>query len=177
MIRFGIIVRDGVYSQEKVRGVWSKRDNNNQAWTLYPCTDSLLLWAQRGAMNRIITVLFQNIPPKNYRKLTLFWETLLNFGLHWLRKETFLFLCVVRWAYDREGCVLVKNISQVCVTASLKKSQVWKHSLRFLVTSSFNRTQSLKYCLHSCFSFKPRLQISFLLSVMLLQEGEFLKNE
>lgn len=42
---------------------------------------------------------------------------------------------------------------------------------------SFNLTQSLKYCLRSCFCFKPRLQMSFSLSVTLLQEGEFLKNE
>lgn len=119
-------------------------------------------------------------PPKNYRKLTLFWETLfLSFGLRWLRKETFLFLCVVRWAYDRGGCVLAKDISQVCVIASLSEKVPSLEA--FLEVScympSFNLTQSLKYCLHSCFSFKPRLQMSFSLSVTLLQEGEFLKNE
>lgn len=85
----------------------------------------------------------------------------------------------MRWAYDREGCVLAENISHICVIASLSEKVPSLEA--FLEVSCymplFNLTQSLKYCLHSCLSFKPRLQMSFSLSVMLLQEGEVLKNE
>lgn len=56
MIRFRVVVSDGVYSQEKVRGVWGKWDDN-KAGTLDLCADRLPLRARGGAMNQIITVL------------------------------------------------------------------------------------------------------------------------
>lgn len=91
----------------------------------------------------------------------------------------FLFLYVVRWADDREGCALAINISQVCVIASLSEKVPSLEALLEVscYMPSLNLTQSLQYCLHSCFSFQPRLQMSFPLSVTLLQEGEFLKDE
>lgn len=56
MIRLRVVVSDGVYSQEKVRGVWRKWEDN-KGGTFDLRTDRLPLRAGGGAMNQMITIL------------------------------------------------------------------------------------------------------------------------
>lgn len=73
MIRFTVVVSDGVYSQEKVRAVWRKRDN--KAGTFDLRADRLPLTAGGGAMNQMITVLCEK-----FTAPTLLWGLLVLHG-------------------------------------------------------------------------------------------------